>query len=318
MAKDSGYMRLSAILATHNPDAERLRRTLQSLRNQTLPEPLWEAILIDNASHLPLAAAIDRRDWPATWRLVHEPRLGLSAARRRGLLESVGEVIVLVDDDNELAPDYFELALAALSGREKLGALGGSSEPEFEVSPPLWVGEFSGLLACRDLGDEVLIDGWKGGSAVQSRPYFSWAPIGAGMVLRREAARHWLECAEGVELSDRRGEELTSGGDNDIVLSVLGGGWEVGYLPQLRLTHLIPASRTTLEYLGRIHRAIAASWIEVLAKHGACPWGPIPPWTLPLRRLKAWFSCRAWSSPGAYVRWQGACGHFDGRAKLPR
>ena len=32
-----------------------------------------------------------------------------------------------------------------------------------------------------------------------------------------------------------------------------------------------------------------------------------------LRQFKAWFGHRAWTSPAARIRWQGACGHYEGR-----
>lgn len=37
---------------------------------------------------------------------------------------------------------------------------------------------------------------------------------------------------------------------------------------------------------------------------------------VPLHQLKAWFAHRAWRGPTEYIRWQGACGHFAGRATM--
>jgi hypothetical protein len=135
------------------------------------------------------------------------------------------------------------------------------------------------------------------------------------MALRRAAVQAWLD-APASSLSDRRGTELTSGGDNDIILTLLEHRWHVGYFPQLALTHLIPAGRVQRDYLARLNRGIAKSWIQVLTKHDACPWGEVPPWTVPLRKLKAWFHYRAWAGPVQFIRWQGACGHFEGQAAI--
>ncbi len=114
-------------------------------------------------------------------------------------------------------------------------------------------------------------------------------------------------------LSDRRGVTLTSGGDNDIVLCGLQAGWHTGYFPRLRLTHLIPSGRLEAAYLARLNRGIQQSWMQVLSLHQANPWPPLSRTGALLRKMKAWFTSRAWSSPAARVRWQGACGHFDGR-----
>ncbi len=296
---------LTVVIPTHNPNPGRLRRTLAGLRAQTLPAEQWETLLVDNASVT--AAVVSELAGPASLRLVPEPQLGLTHARRRGFTEARGDLIVMVDDDNVLAPDYLAQVLALFAANPRMGALGGRSLPEFEQAPaPWWAPEFDGLIACRDLGNAPL-------TASDAKEYPLCAPIGAGMALRRAAVQAWLDDPAAGQLTDRRGDELTSGGDNDIVLAILRAGWAVGYFPGLALTHLIPAGRVQPDYLARLNRGIAKSWMQVLRKHGVNPWPPIAPWTVPLRRLKAWFTHRAWTGPAAYIRWQGACGHFEGR-----
>ena len=72
-------------------------------------------------------------------------------------------------------------------------------------------------------------------------------------------------------------------------------------------------------YLARLNRGIQKSWVQVLAQHDASPWPPLTASGAALRKFRAWFTHRAWSSPAAHIRWQGACGHFAGRiARCPR
>ncbi len=308
-------MQLSVVIPTHNPDTGRLRRTLAGLRTQTLLAAGWETILVDNASTVSVSLDALGEFAPSNTRIVREPQLGLTAARRRGFTEARGEVIVLVDDDNVLAPSYLELVLQILAAHPRLGAIGGRSFPEFERPPPAWMREFDDLIACRDLGPAPRV-----ASSFRAQPagriaYPDCAPIGAGMALRREAAAMWLEASNRNAPTDRRGTDLTSGGDNDIILT-LARDWDVGYFPSLTLSHLIPEARTTRDSLARLNHGIAKSWVQVLHQHQANPWPAITAWTVPLRKLKAWFAYRSWSSPAAYVRWRGACGHFEGRAAV--
>ncbi len=307
---------VSVVLPTHNPHRGRLARTLAALAAQTLPPSPGEILVVDNASSPALDPAEIRVLVPRNFRLVHEPQLGLTTARRRGFTEARGEFIVLVDDDNVLAPDYLARVLEIFAHDPHLGAIGGKSLPEFEAAPPAWVREFDGQLACRDLGDTVQICHSIRDARTGRHEYPLCAPLGAGMALRRSALTTWLDEPASAHVSDRRGGELTSGGDNDIALTLARHGWALGYFPKLVLTHLIPAARIQRDYLARLNRGIAKSWMQVLAKHDANPWPPIAPATVRLRQLKAWFTHRAWSSPAAYVRWQGACGHFEGRAAL--
>lgn len=308
-------MEISVIIPAHNPQPDRLQRTLRALRAQTLPPVRWETILVDNAS----TPALSLADWlahgPANLRLVAEAAPGLSHARRAGFLTGTGDFFVLVDDDNELTPDYLAETLRLFAAHPKVGALGGRSRPEFEQSPEPWVREFDGLIACRDLGDAPLVSQGLRNPATGRNDYPRFAPIGAGMALRRAAAKNWLDQRNADALPDRQSGNLSSSGDNDIVLCAMHAGWEVGYFPALLLKHLIPASRLEPAYLARLNRGIQQSWMQVLTLHDANPWPPLTPTGAALRRLKAWFSHRAWSSPAARIRWQGACGHFSGRMK---
>jgi GT2 family glycosyltransferase len=300
---------ISVIIPTHSPHAGRLARTLAGLRQQTLPLHCWDLVVVDNHSPQPVALDLS---WHPGARIVREERLGLTHARLAGAEAGRADLMVFVDDDNVLDPGYLAAALALFEEYPGLGVAGGRSLPEWEVAPGSWVGEFAGTLALRDLGDELRI------ATSDERGYPSCAPVGAGMVLRRAA---WQAYAAGIAadltaLLDRTGQELTSGGDNDIVLRVLRAGWSVGYLPQLRLTHLIPAARLSKEYLGRLNHGIAKSWVQVLARHGIRPWPSANRWSVPLRKWRAWLSYRAWAGPAEYVRWRGACGQFEGRASI--
>ena len=305
-------IRLSVIVPTHRPHPGRLARTLQGLRAQSLPASEWETLLVDNASAPAITFASLGPEAPANLRIVPEPRLGLSHARRRGFLEARGEFFLMVDDDNVLDPGYLAQILAHFAAEPRLGAIGGPSRPEFEREPPDWAREFFPLLALRDLGPAPLRAGFRPPGAARDA-YPDCAPIGAGMALRRAAAQAWLDGADPAALTDRRGNSLTSGGDNDIVIHALRAGWEVGYFPDLALTHLIPAGRLEPGYLARLNRGIQTSWMQLLLRHGLSAWPAIPRWSVPLRQARAWFTHRAWTGLPARIRWHGVCGHFEGR-----
>jgi hypothetical protein len=221
-----------------------------------------------------------------------------------------------VDDDNVLAPSYLSAVAAMFAADPDLGAAGGRSLPEFESPPAQWTREFDGLLALRDPRAEPTRSRWTPG---EPKAYPPHAPIGAGMALRREAALAYVsalqEHPERREF-DRTGTQLVSGGDNDLIMTVLEAGWAVGYRPELALRHLIPTGRSQVKYLGSLNRAIARSWVRVLAMHDIRLWQPVSPGTLALRRTRAWFRTRAWRGPAEWVRWQGRCGMFEGQADL--
>jgi glycosyltransferase involved in cell wall biosynthesis len=315
MRGDAG-IELSVIIPTHNPHAGRLERTLAGLRGQSLATERWELIVVDNASPHPVAEGFDVT-WHPHGRVVREETLGLTPARLRGFAEARAEACVLVDDDNVLDGDYLTNAVEALRTNPRVGAFGGKSLPEYEVALPEWFEEVHGPLAIADHGDSPRVV--TAAEFAATREFPAIAPVGAGMCLRTEVARSWCRQTQGDALRsslDRKGTSLVSAGDNDIVLTVLHEGWDVGYFPQLSLTHIMPAGRLTKEYHARLLEASNRSWVVMLGLHGISPWSPIHPWTLWLRKLRAAVRFRAWAGTSAFLKWKAACGQLAGRSDL--
>lgn len=309
---------LSAIICTHNPRTDYLEETLSSIRAQSrLPDgQSWELIVVDNASMPALADQLDL-SWHPAARVIREERLGLSHARLRSFHEAQADILIYIDDDNVLDRDYFRLSLAAFDD-PLLGAAGGKSIPRWEVAPPAWFDSVNISLACRDLGDQKLEATWSNSKKTE-RVYPHFAPVGAGMVVRRSAYASYVETAsnDAVRLAlGRRGADLSSGEDNDMVMSILAGAWKVAYLPELVLEHLIPEHRLSVDYLERYAQSSNRTWVQVLAVHGIRPWSAIPAWTVPLRKARAWARLKAWKSDAHRIRWKAVCGSLDGRATL--
>jgi len=298
--------KLSVIIPTYNPNLRRLNQAIEGLKTQTLPVHQWELIIIDNNSSVGFMDQLSL-NWQPNFRLIREPKQGLTFARVCGFKAAAADVIVLVDDDNILAEDYLTNVTKIFETRPAIGAIGGKSVPLFESAPPDWLAEFYGNLALRDFGDGVIIDRWNG-------TYPLVAPIGAGIGLRKEALKRYLRRVDTEKnaIPDRQGKSLGSGGDNDIVLEILKSGWQVGYFPSLSLQHIIPYERIQPAYLARLINQTNRSWIAVLEYHGINPWKKIPRWSVPLRKVKAWFTYAAWKSHSNRIRWSGACGTYDG------
>ncbi|RZK39276.1 MAG: glycosyltransferase family 2 protein [Pedobacter sp.] len=295
---------ISIILPTHNPNLRRLMETLNGLRNQTLQLHYWELIIVDNNSQPPINVNID---WHPNHQIITENNQGLTPARISGFKASSADIIVMVDDDNILSTTYLESALSIFKNNVTLGAAGGKIFPVFEAPPPSWLSEFHHILALRNYGDDIIIKQW-------DKTYPSMAPVGAGMVIRKEALQTYLGSPRLI--SDRKGNSLSSGGDNDIVLEILKSGWEIGYYPNLKLSHIISKERTTVSYISKLMNSSNKSWIQLLSYHQINPWKGISKLTLPLRKIRSWFNCRAWKNDANYIRWCGTCGTFDGLANV--
>jgi len=242
----------SVILCTHNPRPAYLQRVLDGLARQTLDGAQWEFLVIDNASKTPLEGSVDLSFLQRS-RMIREETLGLTAARLRAIRESTSKVLVFIDDDNVLAPDY--LTHAATIEREwpVLGTWGGQILPEFEETPPAWIRPYLPALAIR----EVAHDRW---SNIPEEA--NALPYGAGMCVRRAVAAAYAEALANdprrVAL-DRRGASLISGGDTDLAFTACDLGFGNGVFARLQLAHLIPKERLEESYLLRLIEALSYS-----------------------------------------------------------
>ena len=238
-------MNVSVIICTHNARPDYFGRCLTALREQTLGFEHWELLIVDNCSEQPVATRFDA-SWHPHARQVSEPILGLTPARLRGIRESRGDLLVFVDDDNVLAPDYLDQALGVAQEQSHLGSWSGQCTAEFEETPPEWTRRYWGNLVIREFERDV----W---SNLPRLP--DTMPCGAGLCVRREVALHYIHLHESGQRSmalDRAGDSLVSGGDNDLAACACDLGQGIGLIAALKLKHLIPPERLTESYLIRL------------------------------------------------------------------
>jgi len=263
-------MTISVVICSHNSRLDYLQRVLEALRAQTLPLGDWDLVVVDNASREPLAPRIDL-SWHPNGKVarnaVPEAEAALVDARSLGIRETKGPVIVFVDDDNVLAPDYLASAVAISRDWPQLGTWGGGirllyEKPELALSPTL-----QGLLCCREVSAPI----WS-----NVKDHYASTPWGAGMCVRREVAIAHLALLAAEP--DRRqldpiGREMRFGGDTDLVQTGLRQGYGKGLFPSLSLTHLIPARRCDPAFIAR---ALEANGFSA-ALHGWVDTGEVPP-----------------------------------------
>jgi hypothetical protein len=252
---------VSVVICTHNPRPGYFAKCLEALRSQTLSLSRWEFIVVDNRSDTPLADRVNLA-WHPGARMIREETLGLTPARLRGIRESKGELLVFVDDDNVLDVDFLETALYTMEERPFLGSWSGQCRPGFEEPPPEWTRRYWGSLCIREFDHDV----W---SNLPRLP--DTMPCGAGLCVRRNVAISYLHVHESGKRSvqfDRIGTSLMSGGDNDLAVCACVLGLGVGLVASLKLQHLIPPERLTVDYLARLAEGIHYSSALLDSEYG--------------------------------------------------
>ena len=243
--------KVSVILCTHNPREAYLSATIEYLQNQTLPADEWEFLLVDNRSDQPLAESIDL-SWHPAGRHLRESKLGLNHARICGIRAAQGDLLIFVDDDNLLAPDYLATACRLADTWPMLGMWGCHIAARYESEPPKWLQRYAHHLAVRECSEIVY------GSFMDDR----CVPYGAGLCIRAEVGHAYARKAEQDALCtslDRIGKGFGAAGDHDICHTGIEMGFGIGRFPQLRMTHLIPLARMQPDYFLKLARGNARS-----------------------------------------------------------
>lgn len=299
---------LHVYIPTAARDSRDLLRCVTGLAAQSLGRENFSCTVVFTA-----AAGFEGRDELAALlpqiEFLGVEKIGLLNARDAVLRENDAPLICSVDDDNILDRDYLRLAVDFMRAHSEVGMLGGKILPEFEVEPPAHFRKHDGILALRDFGDRVLISD---DAANGRRCVPGVAPIGAGMVIRREVALAFLAARD-------RGEAQVDGtvggkkvpGCEDAEITYYGtcAGYEAAYDPRLVLTHLVPARRVQREAFHAAAYTGAVGWSRFRVDHGMLE--PVPAWTVPLRKARAWFVHRAWTEEG-HLDWLMSCGTFEG------
>ena len=244
---------VSVILCTHNPRPDYLQRAFDSLRNQTCSLANWELLVVDNASREPLASSWDL-SWHPRARHLREEMLGLLRARLRGIGAAAGGLLVFVDDDNVLAIDYLERAIAIFERCPFIGVLGaGCIDPQFEREPSSALASRLQLLTIR----RCLHDRW--GNNPGDDDVIPW---GAGLCVRQPIGDAYVRLVSRLPTTaalGRVGDALFGGDDDVFSWAASAAGWGFGVFPELRLTHLIEEARVHTGHTLRLARERAFS-----------------------------------------------------------
>lgn len=264
---------ISLIVCTYNRE-KYIGEMLAAIAACQYPSERYEIVLVDNNSNDNTASICKKfqdAHPEAPYRYFLEARQGLSHARNRGIKEAQGDIIVFLDDDAFVDKDYLKNLENNLAEYPDAAAFGGRIDPLFESgTPPEWLCKWTmSWVSAIDKGDRVILFNDK-------------YPIGANMGFRRQTLE---QCGSFSTKLGRSGKNLMGGEEKDIFLRVRRAGLNIYYFPDVRVRHIIPAHRTTREYVIKFGEGIGMSeqlrcsneggsalfkrWISEIIKWGA-------------------------------------------------
>ncbi|HET7217917.1 MAG TPA: glycosyltransferase [Vicinamibacterales bacterium] len=233
-------MILDVILPTFNREAL-LARTLDSLCAAPVPAGMSVRILVvDNASTDGTRALIRRQSERFGGRLQYlfVPTPGKPHALNAGIAATDGDLIGLIDDDEEIDAGWFACIRREMMN-PAIDFIGGKCLPRWESPRPSWLGTgYLGVVGWVDPGD----------TAKAMDESYPGILMGGNAVVRRRL----LERAGPYSTAlNRTGARLLGCEDEDMYHRLLAIGARGRYVPELVIHHHVPAARLTKAYFRR-------------------------------------------------------------------
>ena len=237
---------ISVIVCTYNR-AKYLYDALSRIANNDYPADDYEIVLVNNNSTDNTLDEADRfrHDYPnINIKIVTELQNGLSQARNRGIEESKGEFLIFLDDDTSVGKNYLRSLSENLKNHNIL-AFGGKVVPVFETGIPKWV-------SCWTMPLFAVTDKGEGTGMFNGMSY----PVGANMGVNRYAFEKYGTFDTQL---GRKWNMLLGGEEKDFFYRLKADKQKIYYFGNIAVEHLIPASRTTYDYIKKIGIGIGKS-----------------------------------------------------------
>ncbi len=119
----SSTVEISVIVATYNRTAS-VVELLSQLAGQTLAADRFEVIVVDDGSREPAQPRLAALDVPYALLVLTQANAGPAAARHAGIVQARGAIVLTLDDDMRVRPDFLARHLAAHAGRSHHVVLG--------------------------------------------------------------------------------------------------------------------------------------------------------------------------------------------------
>jgi glycosyltransferase involved in cell wall biosynthesis len=236
----------SILICCHN-SADRIQKTLEAVSRQSVcANGGIEVVVVDNASTDCTRELVERFEFPATvkLRILSEPRPGLSFARRMAIESARGTYLCFLDDDNDAAADYLEVAQDIFEANASASFCGGES---FWPNEPSW---FDLPLIARFFSKAVAVGPQRASTCGLIEPGgFLW---GAGLCMRADRAKALYSAGFKPVLSGRLGKRVLSGEDGELTILLQINGSRGYYSAALRLEHRVNPDRLNLRYFSKL------------------------------------------------------------------
>ncbi len=234
-------MRLDVVIATHNR-AALLPLALESVRAADRPNTLDVCVtVVDNRSTDHTRAVVDSfiTRFGGCLHYMYESRPGKSYALNAGIAASRGDLVGMIDDDEEVDRGWL-LTIAEAFRDPATDFIGGPYLPRWGGVRPVWLGTaYRGVIGWAECGQTIQ----------QFGPTCDAMLMGGNAVIRRPVLERVGPYS--ADLGRTPGRRLMCCEDEDMFTRLLAIGARGFYRPDLVVHHYVPPERLTKRYFRR-------------------------------------------------------------------
>lgn len=238
MSQEGALPEISVIIGTYNRPLY-VQKAIESLLMQTIPMDRFEVLLMDNSTNEETKQLYERLFAPhRSIRYIRLEKVSGNNARTVGVEHAKGTYVAFLDDDAIADPLWIESILSSFTNiHPEPGCIGGPSELIFEAGRPLWLspllhpllGELDyGTMTKKLLPKDML--------------------FGLNMAFPTDALG---KIGTYGAAPDRGRNDLVSNSEYPLQVELEQSGYARFYIPEMRVRHHVPHSRTRPMWLLR-------------------------------------------------------------------
>ena len=153
----SSAPRVSVVVATYDRPAS-IERLVRQLGEQQMGSDAFEIVVVDDGSAEGAAPRLERLSLPCALTVITQENAGAARARDRGIAAARGDLVVILDDDMQVAPDFLARHLSAHPAGSRRAVLG-----RLRLDPsrsfPLFERHHARVVDC--LASDILAGRWE-------------------------------------------------------------------------------------------------------------------------------------------------------------
>jgi len=239
-------------------------RCLEYLSRLNKPKSDYEILVVHNVTKDDIKSVTDEFNSKIlNLRYIYEEKYGLMPSRHRGAKEAQGEILCYLDDDSFVDKNWL-IAIEETFENADVVLAGGNNFPLYELPPPKWLNYFwVNNEYGRWMGQLSLIDFYNKKMILPA-----WFAFGCNFIIKRDI--FFKIGGTNPDIVPKDEQRFQGDGETALSLKLNEQGYGLNFNPKIKIQHLVPNERMTLEYFKKraFFQGVCDSYSKIRKENG--------------------------------------------------